>query len=103
MKERKHRLHDGKVGAALAVRVTPQAQVNEIAGVQSDGTLQIHLTAPLAEEKLNATLIEFLAAVLDVPAAKIQIVAGSLGADKLVAIEDMDAESLHTKILANLS
>jgi uncharacterized protein (TIGR00251 family) len=103
MKERKHRLHDGKVGAALAVRVTSQAQMNEIAGVHSDGTLEIHLISPQAEGKLNESLIEFLAAVLDVPVGKIQIVAGSLGADKLVAIEDMDAESLHSKILANLS
>jgi uncharacterized protein len=103
MKERKHRLHDGKAGAALAVRVTSQAKMNEIAGVQSDGTVEINLISPQIEGKLNAALIEFLAAVLDVPVAKIQIVAGSLGADKLVAIEDMDAESLHSKILANSS
>ena len=102
MKERKHRLHDGKVGAALAIRVTPQALVDAIVGVQSDGTLQIHLTASPVEHELNKALIKFLAGILGVSVARIQIVAGSAGADKLVTVDDMDAESLHSKIEANL-
>jgi uncharacterized protein YggU (UPF0235/DUF167 family) len=103
MKENKHRLHDGKIGAALAIRVTPQAAVNKIAGIQRDGTVQIHLTAPQVEHKLNDALIEFLAGVLEISVARIQIVAGSTGTDKLVTIDDMDPESLHGKLMARMS
>ncbi|MFO7623773.1 MAG: DUF167 domain-containing protein [Anaerolineales bacterium] len=102
MKARKHRLHDGKIGAALAIRVMPQAQSDELVRAGSDGSLQIHLTAPMIEEKLNKALIEFLAAILDIPARRVQIVAGTDGLDKLVTIDDMDAESLQRKIEAKL-
>ena len=39
MPNRKFHLHDGKVGSALAVRVTPRAGRNEIMEVMSDGTI----------------------------------------------------------------
>jgi uncharacterized protein YggU (UPF0235/DUF167 family) len=102
MKARKHRLHDGKIGAALAIRVMPQAQSDELVRVHSDGSLQIHLAAPMIEEKLNKALIEFLAGILDVPVRRIQVVAGAAGLDKLVTIDDMDADSLQRKILSKL-
>jgi uncharacterized protein YggU (UPF0235/DUF167 family) len=103
MKEGRHRLHDGKIGAALAIRITPEAKVNEIAGVQSDGTVKIHLVAALEGDGLNDGLIEFLSGILDVPVERIQIVAGSAGSDKLVTIDDMDAHSLNLMILSRSS
>jgi uncharacterized protein YggU (UPF0235/DUF167 family) len=103
MKGREPRLHDGMAGAALAIRVIPQAHANEIASIQGDGTLQVRLTMPLEEQKLNEALIELLADVLGVPAERIQIVAGLAGADKLVTVDGMDAESLTSKVIARLS
>ena len=46
MASRSYHLHDGKKGAALAVRVTPRASKNEIVDILSDGTVKVHLTAP---------------------------------------------------------
>ena len=67
MTERNLHLHDGKKGAALAVRVTPRASRNEISEVFSDGTVKIHLTAPPVDGKANEALLKFLASVLEVP------------------------------------
>jgi len=39
--QRNYKLHNGKKGAAIAVRVTPRASKNSIVGVQSDGTIRI--------------------------------------------------------------
>jgi uncharacterized protein (TIGR00251 family) len=103
MTPRNFRLHDGKQGAALAVRVTPRASHNEISEVLSDGTVKVHLTAPPVEGKANEALIKFLAGVLDVPASRMEIVAGASGRDKIVSVVDMDANTLHKKIVAHLS
>ena len=43
MSKRTYHLHDGKKGAAMAVRITPRASRNEIVEIQSDGTVKIHL------------------------------------------------------------
>lgn len=103
MSPRKFRLHDGKKGAALAVRVTPRASRNEIVEVLSDGTVKVHLTAPPVEGKANEALIKFLADVLGVAPSRVDVVAGAGGRDKLVSVLDMDAETLHKKIIENLS
>jgi hypothetical protein len=102
MGSRSFHLHDGKNGAALAVRITPRAQRNEIFAILDDGTVKIHLTAPPIEGKANSELIKFLAKVLDVPLKHIEIVAGTGRKDKIISVLDLDATLLHKKILENL-
>jgi uncharacterized protein (TIGR00251 family) len=99
---RKYRLHDGKKGAALAVRVTPRASRNEIVEIQSDGTVRIHLTAPAHEGKANEELIKFLAEIFGVPKSNVDIVAGANGRDKLISVLDMDATEVHNRIVGHL-
>lgn len=95
-------LHDGKKGAALAIRVTPRARRNEIVEVLSDGTVKIRLTAQPDEVQSNQALINFLSDVLNVPVSRIEIVAGTSGRDKLVSILDLDADTVHHTILSHL-
>ncbi len=103
MGSRSYHLHDGKKGAALAVRVTPRARKNEIVDILSDGTIKVHLTAPPVEGKANVALLKFLAKVLDVPLKKLEVVAGATGRDKLISVIDMDADTLHHKILDRIA
>lgn len=100
---RKFRFHNGKSGAALAVRVTPRSARNEIAEILSDGTVRVRLTAPPVDGKANAALIKFLAEVLGVAPSRLEIVAGETGRDKLVSILDMDVETAQRKIMEYLS
>ncbi len=102
MANRAYRLHDGRKGAALAIRVTPRASKNEIVELLYDGSIRVRLTAPPVEDKANQALREFLAEVLGVPKTKIEIVAGENGRDKLVSVLDVDAETVHRKILEHL-
>jgi uncharacterized protein (TIGR00251 family) len=102
MGSRSFRLHDGKSGAALAVRVTPRASKNEIVDILSDGTVKVHLTAPPVEGKANEALLKFLSKVLDVPLTRLDVVAGATGRDKLISVIDMDASTLHKKIVSLL-
>jgi hypothetical protein len=103
MSERQYRLHSGKKGAALGVRLTPRASKNEIYEILADGTVKIRLTAPPVDQRANQALIEFLADVLDVAPSKIEIVAGLTGRDKLVSILDLDAPTVQERILARLA
>jgi uncharacterized protein (TIGR00251 family) len=102
MADRKFKLHDGKKGSALAVRVTPRASRNEIVELLDDGTIKVRIAAPPADNEANEALIEFLADVLGVPKSRLDIVAGVTGRDKLISIMDMDAETAHQRILAHV-
>ncbi|HTX93092.1 MAG TPA: DUF167 domain-containing protein [Anaerolineales bacterium] len=103
MSPRKFYMHDGKKGSALAVRVTPRASKNEIVEVLSDGTVKVHLTAPPVEGKANEALLKFMAQVLGVPASRMEVVAGASGRDKLISVTDMDAATLHKKVVEHIS
>jgi len=102
MTKRKFQLHDGKKGAALAVRVTPRASKIKIVEVLEDGTLKVHLAAPPVDDEANLELLKFMGEVLGVPKSRLDIVAGATGRDKLIAVIDMDAETAHKRILAYL-
>ncbi len=103
MAPRKFFLHDGKKGAALAVRVTPRSSKNEIVEVLNDGTIKVHLTAPPVEGKANEALVKFLAEVLDVAPSRIEVVAGANGRDKLISVLEMDSATVHKKIVNHIS
>ena len=102
MSDRKYNLHDGKKGAALAVRVTPRASRNEIAEVLDDGTIKIRIAAQPADDEANAALLDFMSEILGVPKSRLDIVAGLTGRDKLISVVDMDAETAHQRIVAHL-
>ncbi|MFZ5878694.1 MAG: DUF167 domain-containing protein [Chloroflexota bacterium] len=102
MTKRKFQLHDGKKGAALAVRVTPRASKTKIVELLEDGTLKVHLAAPPVDDEANQELLKFMADVLGVPKTRLDIVAGATGRDKLIAVLDMDADTAHKRILAYL-
>jgi uncharacterized protein len=102
MSDRKFNLHDGKKGSALAVRVTPRASRNEIVELLDDGTIKVRIAAPPSDNEANETLIAFLSEILGVAKSRLDIVAGITGRDKLIAVVDMDVDTVHQRILAHL-
>jgi uncharacterized protein (TIGR00251 family) len=99
MARRELNLRAGGSGAALALRVIPRARQNAVDGVLEDGTIKIRLAAPPVEGKANQSLVRFLAELLKVPPAQIEIVAGASGRNKLVVIEGMDPEEAQRRLL----
>lgn len=98
MKRRRFKLHDGKQGAALTIRVTPRARRTEIGEVMADGTLRVRVQAPPVEGKANSALRAFLAQVLGIRERRIEIVAGEKGLDKIISIVDMTASEAEKRI-----
>jgi uncharacterized protein len=95
--------HDGKAGAALAVRVATRAPRTELVGIQEDGTLKIRLAAVPQKGKANLVLIEFLAEVLDVAPGKLELVAGQTGRNKLVTVTGLTSAEIHKRIIKRLA
>jgi uncharacterized protein (TIGR00251 family) len=95
---RKFKLHGGKTGSAITVRVTPRARRTEVAEILDDGTIRIRVTAPPVEGKANAALIEFLADALRIRKTRIEIVAGERGLDKIVSITDLSAPEVQRRL-----
>jgi uncharacterized protein (TIGR00251 family) len=98
-KRKKIKLSEGKTGAALAVLVVPGAPRNRIEQVLKDGIVKISLTDPSQDGQANQSLVEFLAETLDVPPAKVDVIAGQNSAEKLVSILGLDAEAVNERIL----
>ena len=102
MSSRKFHLHDGRRGAALAVRVTPRASRNEITEIMPDGTVKVRLTAPFVEGEGNQALVQFLSEVLGVAFSKIDIIGGTSGNDKLLSVLDIGGDEAQQRLLAHL-
>jgi hypothetical protein len=97
---RAFKLHSGKSGAALTLRVTPRARKTEFAGVLEDGILRVRVAAPPVEGKANAELLSFLAKVLGVRKNRLDIIAGQRGLDKIVSVLDLSADEVQARISA---
>lgn len=81
---------------ALTVHVQPGAKTSALAGLHGDA-LKLRIAAPAVDNKANAALIAFLAAVLDVRPAQIRIRHGSKGRRKVIDIADA-GEALATRL-----
>ncbi len=73
-------------GIELRVRATPRASRNTILG-SHDGATRIALTASPVEGAANASLVAYLADLLDVPKRNVTLISGQSSRAKLVRIE----------------
>ncbi len=87
---RDFQITDAQHGAAFGVRVVAPADQVAIAGIHPDGSLEIHLTEPLAEGRAEAQLVAVLAEALGVSPSRVTIVAGE-GFNKIVGVEGVSA------------
>lgn len=96
----KDRFNHGARGAALAIRVVPNAPKTQIVSVMDDGTIKIKVAAPPVEGRANAALITYLAKTLSVSESQIDVVAGQKGRNKLVSIINLSVDEVNERILA---
>ncbi len=84
-------------GATGAVRVQPRASRDEVSGL-SGGILRVRLTAPAVENRANEALVRFLAEALDVPRARVEIVTGDRGRNKIVRVHGIAPRELLSRL-----
>lgn len=72
----------------LNVRVQPRASQDEIVGPHGTESLKVRITAPPIDGKANAHLIKFLAKAFGVPKNQVELIKGTTGRDKRLAISN---------------
>ncbi|MFN8507134.1 MAG: DUF167 domain-containing protein [Dehalococcoidia bacterium] len=70
----------------LAVRVTPRASRDAIAGFDPAGALLVRVTAPPTDGAANAAVTKLLSRALDLPARDIVLASGASSRQKLFDI-----------------
>ncbi len=73
-------------GCRLRLRVRPGGREDRLIG-DYGGRLKVTVAAPPDRGKANAAVLRLLAAALDLPIARLRVVAGLTAHDKVVAIE----------------
>lgn len=102
MRKREMRLHNGRTGAAFAIRLAAESSENSIQEVMTDGTIKVCLKVSPNSVDANPVLINFMAAILMVKPERIEIVAGLTGNDKLVSVMDIDPQTAQKRILRHI-
>ncbi|WP_423454028.1 DUF167 domain-containing protein [Ottowia sp. VDI28] len=76
----------------LSIHATPGAKRTEAAGAYS-GALRVRLGAPPVDGKANAALIEWAAKAFGIPKARVELLHGAAGRQKVLSIAfDSSAE-----------
>ena len=87
---------DRPTGCTISVSVQPRASRNRVAGYR-DGTLRLSVTAPPQDGRANGAVLELLADALGVAKARLSIVRGHAGRDKVIAVEGLTGEEVRRR------
>ena len=90
---------ESRDGITFNVKVIPRAKRDEIVGVEGEA-VKIRLNAPPVEGRANEALVKFLADVLKIPRAQIEIVRGETSRHKVVRVRGIPVEQLKKLLKA---
>lgn len=85
--------HASRDGITFSVKIIPRAKRDEIVGIEND-TVKIRLNAPPVEGRANEALVRFLAGVLGLARAQVEIVRGETARHKVIRVRGITPEKL---------
>jgi uncharacterized protein (TIGR00251 family) len=94
-------IQESAKGISFAVKVHPRARKNAITGVVGDA-LKLALTAPPVEGKANQAVIEFFAALFQIPRSSVTIASGETSRNKVIRIAGVSKPAAEQRLVANL-
>jgi len=78
-------------GLEVRLHAQPRARRTELAGTHN-GALKIKISAQPVDDAANRAIVDFFAALLDVPKSRIRIAAGLKSRNKTLLIEGVSAD-----------
>jgi uncharacterized protein (TIGR00251 family) len=79
-------------GCVISLTVSPRSPANRIE-IDDNEAIRVRLTAPPVDGAANASLLKFLASVLDVPRRNLTILAGAQSRHKRLLTAGLDEQS----------
>jgi uncharacterized protein (TIGR00251 family) len=92
--------HEAPDGCTLSIRLHPGARRNAINGLHA-GALKVSLTAPPIDDRANEALIDLLSDRLNIPKARITLIAGHTSRLKTLHITDLTAPQVESSLLSD--
>lgn len=80
--------------ATLNLHIQPGAKKTEVMGLHGEA-LKLRLAAPPVDGKANTALLRFVAEVLDLPKADVELKSGQTSRQKVVAVRGVDEARLR--------
>ncbi len=84
-------------GVTFRVHVQPRAARNRLQGMHDDA-LKISLTAPPVEGAANRLCRDFLAGLLELPRARVEVVGGQKSRRKTIYVENLNGLELKARL-----
>jgi uncharacterized protein (TIGR00251 family) len=75
----------------ISLTVSPRSPANRVE-IDANGAIRVRLTAPPVDGAANASLLKFLASILDVPRSRLTIMAGAQAQHKRLLAEGISEE-----------
>ena len=85
-------------GLHVRVHAQPRARRSELAGTH-DGALKIKVAAPPVDDAANRAIVDFFAALLDIPKSRVRIAAGLKSRNKTLVIEGVSPDRFIQSII----
>lgn len=83
----------------LRLRVSPGASGSEVVGRHGEAW-KLRVAARAESGKANEAVVDLLAATLEIPRRRIEIVRGRASRDKTVSLEDLTADEADRRLAA---
>jgi uncharacterized protein (TIGR00251 family) len=90
-------LNEQPDGVVLSIKLQPRASSNEIGQVLGN-ELRVKVTAPPVDAAANEALVRLLAAKLDCPRNRVDLLRGHTSRHKIVKILGMNGEAVLEKL-----
>jgi uncharacterized protein (TIGR00251 family) len=86
----------------VRIHVSAGAASSELVGRHGDGW-KVRVAAPPERGRANAALVDLLAGVLELPAARVAVVSGHTARRKMVEVEGLETPELLRRLEAALA
>jgi uncharacterized protein (TIGR00251 family) len=95
-------LKESGKGISFAVKVQPRASRNALLGSMGDA-LKVALTAPAIEGRANHAVVEFFAALFEIPRSSVTIASGETSRNKVVRIAGLSRTAVEQRLAGALA
>jgi uncharacterized protein (TIGR00251 family) len=91
-------LREAAGGVSFSIKVHPRARRNAITGTAGEA-LKVSLTAPPVDGKANQAVVEFFAALFEIPRSSVTIASGESSRQKAVRVAGVNRQTVERRLM----